>query len=98
VVVVDDSRKAIGLLDDEALHAIPERSLGSVALTSVMRRQPDGWVVQATGEQSVATVVTAMQRLGTGAAAVCGPGGRIDGIVLAGDLQAALSRRSAQRT
>jgi Zn-dependent protease len=98
VVVEDDSRKAIGLVDDEALHAIPEQSLGGVAVTSVMRRQPDGWVVEATGDQSVATVVIAMQHLGIGAAAVRGLGGRIDGIVLAGDLQAALSRRSAPRT
>jgi Zn-dependent protease len=98
VVVQDDARQAIGLLDDEALQAIPERSLEDVALTSVMRRQPDGWVVQATGDQSIATVVMAMQHLGIGAAAVRGPSGRIDGIVLAADLQAALSRRSAPRT
>jgi Zn-dependent protease len=98
VVVEDDARRAIGLLDDEALQAIPEQSLGGVSLTSVMRRQPDGWVVQATGDQSVATVVMAMQHLGIGAAAVRGPGGRIDGIVLAGDLQAALSRRPGSRT
>jgi len=98
VVVQDDARQAIGLLDDEALQAIPERSLEDVALTSVMRRQPDGWVVQATGDQSIATVVMAMQHLGIGAAAVRGPSGRIDGIVLAADLQAALSRGSAPRT
>jgi Zn-dependent protease/CBS domain-containing protein len=98
VVVEDDSRTAIGILDDEALHAIPEQSLGGVAVTSVMRRQPDGWVVEATPDQSIATVVIAMQHLGIGAAAVRGPGGRIDGIVLASDLQAALSRRSAPRT
>ena len=97
VVVEDDARNAIGLLDDEALHAIPEQSLGGVAVTSVMRRQPDGWVVQATGEQSIATVVIAVQHLGIGAVAVRGPGGRIDGIVLAGDLQAALSRRPGPR-
>jgi Zn-dependent protease len=98
VVVEDDARRAIGLLDDEALHAIPEHALGDVPVTAVMRRQPDGWVVQATGDQSVATVVMAMQYLGIGAAAVRGPGGRIDAVVLASDLQAALSRRPGLRT
>jgi len=97
VVVEDDSRQAIGLLDDEALRAIPEQSLGGVAVTAVMRRQPDGWVVQATPDQSVAVVVTAMQRLGIGEVGVRGPEGRIDGIVLAGDLEAALSRRPVPR-
>ena len=98
VVVEDDARNAIGLLDDEALQAIPEQSLGGVAVTAVMRRQPDGWVVEATGDQSIATVVMAMQHLGIGAAAVRGPGGRIDAVVLAGDLQAALSRGPGLRT
>ena len=42
VVVEDDARNAIGLLDDEALLAIPEQSRGGVVITSVMRPQPDG--------------------------------------------------------
>ena len=94
VVVEDDLGRAVGLLDDEALQAIPEQSRDSVAVTSVMRRQPDGWVVEAAPDQSIAAVVGAMQRLGIGAVPVRGPGGRIAGIVLAGDLEAALSRRS----
>jgi Zn-dependent protease len=98
VVVEDDARNAIGLLDDEALHAIPEQSLESVSVTSVMRQQPDGWVVDATPDQSVATVVHTMQQLGIGAVPVRGPDGRIDGIILAGDLEAALSRGPAPRT
>ena len=51
VIVEDDLRNAIGLLDDEALSAIPERSLGGVPVTSVMRAQPVGWVVDATPDQ-----------------------------------------------
>lgn len=98
VVVEDDRRNAIGLLDDEALDAIPERSLGGVLVTSVMRQQPDGWVVQATPDQSIASVVMTMQSLGIGAVPVRGPDGRIGGIVLAGDLEAALSRGPAART
>jgi Zn-dependent protease len=97
VLVEDDRRNAIGLLDDEALSAIPEQSMGSVAVTSVMRQQPDGWVVEATPDQSIATVVMTMQHLGIGAVPVRGPDGRIGGIVLAGDLDAALSRRPAPR-
>ncbi|HEY8823189.1 MAG TPA: site-2 protease family protein [Dermatophilaceae bacterium] len=98
VVVEDDLRNPIGLLDDDALRAIPEQSRASVSVTSLMLRQPDGWVVEATPDQSIATVVGAMQRLGIGAVPVRGPGGRIEGIVLAGDLEAALSRGSAPRT
>ncbi|MBE3073480.1 MAG: peptidase M50 [Actinobacteria bacterium] len=98
VVVEDDGRNAIGLLDDEALNAIPEQSLGGVAVTAVMHRQPDGWVLEATGDQSIAAVVIVMQNLGIGAVPVRGPDGRIEGIVLAGDLEAALSRRPASPT
>ena len=98
VVVEDDLRNPIGLLDDDALRAIPEQSRASVSVTSLMLRQPDGWVVEATPDQSIATVVGAMQRLGIGAVPVRGPGGRIEGIVIAGDLEAALSRGSAPRT
>ncbi len=98
VVVEDESGNPIGLLEDDALRAIPELSRGSVPVTSVMVRQPDGWVVEATPDQSIATVVSAMQRLGIGAVPVRGPDGRIDGIVLAADLEAALSRGSARRT
>ena len=98
MIVEDNGRSAIGLLDDDALQAIPEQSLASVPVTAVMRQQPDGWVVEASPEQSIATVVNAMQRLGVGAVPVRGPDGRISGIVLAGDLQAALSRGPASRT
>ena len=98
VVIEDDGRNAIGLLDDDALRAIPEQSLGGVSVTSVMRQQPDGWVVEATPDQSIATVVMAMQGLGIGAVPVRGPDGQISGIVLAPDLEAALSRRPAPRT
>jgi len=98
VIVEDERRNAIGLVDDAALGAIPEQSLGGVLVTSVMRQQPDGWVVQAGPDQSIAPVVMAMQRLGIGAVPVRGPDGRIGGIVLVGDLEAALSRGPGPRT
>lgn len=98
VIIEDDAHQAIGLLDDEALQAIPAQSLADVAVTAVMRQQPHGWVVDASGEQSIAAVVVAMQQLGIGAVPVRIPDGRIAGIVLAGDLQAALSRRPVQPT
>jgi len=98
VVVEDEGGNALGLLEDDALREIPELSRASVRVTSVMLRQPDGWVVEATPDQSIATVVSAMQRLGIGAVPVRGPDGRIDGIVLAADLEAALSRGAARRT
>lgn len=96
--VIEDGGKAIGLLDHGALNAIPEESLDGVPVSAVMLRQPDGWVVEATPDQSVATVVKTMQTLGIGAVPVRGPDGRIGGIVLVGDLEAALSRGPAPRT
>jgi Zn-dependent protease len=98
VIIEDDAHTAIGLLDDEALQAIPQQSLTDVVVTAVMRQQPAGWVVDASPDQSIAAVVVAMQRLGIGAVPVRIPDGRIAGIVLAGDLQAALSRRPVQPT
>jgi Zn-dependent protease len=98
VVVENEWRQAIGLLDDEALQAIPAQSLQAVSVTSVMRGQPDGWVVDASPDQSIATVVAAMQHLGVRAVPVRGPDTQIVGIVLAGDLEAALSRRPAPPT
>ncbi len=98
VVIEDEGRKPLGLLDDEALRAIPEQSRALVSVTSVMLQQPDGWVVEATPDQSIATVVGAMQRLGIRAVPVRGPDGRIGGIVLASDLEAALSRGAAPRS
>jgi Zn-dependent protease/CBS domain-containing protein len=98
VVIEDDARRPIGLLDDDALRAIPEQSLPGVSVTAVMRQQPEGWVVEALPDQSIAVVVVAMQRLGIGAVPVRGPDGRIAGIVLAADLEAALSRRPASPT
>jgi len=95
VVVEDEAGSAIGLLDDEALRAIPEQSLRNVAVTSVMHQQPEGWVVEATPDQSIATVVGVMQHFGIRAVPVRWPGGAVAGIVLAGDLEAALSRRPA---
>lgn len=98
VVVEDDARQAIGLLDDEALGGIPEPSLAGVLVTSVMRQQPDGWVVDATPEQSIATVWMTMGQLRTLTVAVRGPDGRIGAIVLATDIAAALSRGPSPRT
>jgi CBS domain-containing protein len=98
VVVEDDGYHAIGLLDDDALGGIPAQSLEGVLVTSVMRQQPDGWVVDASPDQSIEPVVMAMQTLGIGAVPVRGPDGRIGGIVLVGDLQAALSRGPRPRT
>jgi CBS domain-containing protein len=98
VVIEDDGYDAIGLLDDDALGGIPEESLGRVLVTSVMRRQPDGWVVDATPDQSIEPVVMTMQKLGIGAVPVRGPDRRINGIVMVGDLEAALSRGPGPRT
>jgi CBS domain-containing protein len=98
VVVQDELGNAVGLLDDEALRAIPEQALGDVSVVSVMRQQPDGWVVEATPDQSIATVVMTMQHLGIGVVPVRGPDGRIGGIILAADLETALSQRPAPRT
>jgi CBS domain-containing protein len=95
VIVEDDEGRAIGLLDDQALLTIPEQSRAGVTVTGVMLRQPGDWVVDAAPDQSIATVVIVMQQQGISAVPVRGPDGGIAGIVLASDLEAALSRRPA---
>jgi Zn-dependent protease/CBS domain-containing protein len=95
VIVEDDGGRAIGLLDDQALLTIPEQSRAGVTVTGVMLRQPGDWVVDAAPDQSIATVVIVMQQQGISAVPVRGPDGGIAGIVLASDLEAALSRRPA---
>ena len=65
---------------------------------AAVRRQPAGWVVDAEPDAAVTPVVETMQTLQVGAVPVRPRSGRIEGIVLAGDLEAALSRGAAART
>lgn len=76
----------VGILDLQALRAIPADLLGQTPATAVLHQQPLGWVVDAAPEGPITPVVTAMQVIGAGTIAVRGPHGRVDGVVLASDL------------
>src|SRR4051794_9853120 len=98
VVVVAPDGTAVGLVDDDALLGIPEDARPVTPVMAAVRRQPDGWVVDVEPDAAVPPVVETMQTLQVGAVPVRPRSGRIEGIVLAGDLEAALSRGTAART
>lgn len=99
VVVVDPTGAELGLVDDDALRGIPEPLLASTPVSAVMRAQPRGWVALASPSEPVTTIAETMQRLGVDAVPVrVSPGAPLAGIVLAGDLEDALSRRPPGRT
>ncbi len=98
VVVVAADGTALGLVDDDALLGIPEEARPVTPVTAAVQRQPAGWVVDAEPDAAVTPVVETMQTLQVGAVPVRPRSGRIEGIVLAGDLEAALSRGAAAHT
>jgi Zn-dependent protease len=98
VVVVAGDGTALGLVDDDALSGIPEDVRRVTPVMAAVRRQPAGWVVDADPGAPVTAVVETMQTLQVSAVPVRPPSGRIEGIVLAGDLEAALSRGATART
>jgi len=99
VVIVDPTGAELGLVDDDALRGIPEPLLASTPVSAVMRAQPRGWVALASPSEPVTTIAETMQRLGVDAVPVrVAPGEPLGGIVLAGDLEDALSRRPSRRT
>jgi Zn-dependent protease len=98
VIVVAADGTALGLVDDDALLGIPEEARPVTPVTAAVQRQPAGWVVDAEPDAAVTPVVETMQTLQVGAVPVRPRSGRIEGIVLAGDLEAALSRGAAART
>ncbi|HET7659765.1 MAG TPA: site-2 protease family protein [Oryzihumus sp.] len=99
VVVVDPTGAELGLVDDDALRGIPEPLLASTPVSAVMRAQPSGWVALASPSEPVTTIAETMQRLGVDAVPVrVAAGAPLAGIVLAGDLEDALSRRPRGRT
>jgi Zn-dependent protease/CBS domain-containing protein len=98
VIVVGEDGTALGLVDDDALLGIPEDARPVTPVMAAVRQQPDGWVVDAEPDAAVTPVVETMQTLQVGAVPVRPRSGRIEGIVLAGDLEAALSRGAAART
>ncbi len=78
--------------------ASPRRPAPLTPVMAVVRRQPAGWVVDADPDAPVTTVVETMQALQVDAVPVRTRSGRVEGIVLADDLEAALSRGASART
>jgi Zn-dependent protease len=99
VVVVDAAGHEVGLVDDDALGGIPPAVRSSTPLTALMRTQPAGWVVTASPDEPVTGVAETMQRLGLLAVPIrTSAGAEVRAIVLASDLQDALSRGPSART
>ena len=99
VVVLDPHGAEVGLVDDDALRGIPEGMRAGTPVSAVMRSQPAGWVALAVPGEPVTTIAETMQQLGIGAVPVrTSAGGPLVAIVLAEDLEEALSRRTSGRT
>jgi Zn-dependent protease len=86
VVAVDPTGHPVGILDREALARVPGVLHATTPVTTVLRRQPDGWVVTARPDDPVTDVVVTMQRLRTPVVAVRAPDGPLLGLVHARDV------------
>ncbi|MBA2694854.1 MAG: peptidase M50 [Actinobacteria bacterium] len=75
-----------GLVDTEALQAVPPGASAQTRVAAVAQRQPPGWVVDARPDDAVTDVVLAMQTHRTPVVAVRLPDGSVPAIVLAADL------------
>ena len=98
VVVVAADGTALGVVDDDALLGIPEEARPVTPVMAAVRRQPAGWVVDAEPDAAVTPVVETMQTLQVGAVPVRPRSGRIEGIVLAGDLYHYPEERTTGKT
>lgn len=90
VVVTDEGGQAVGLVDDEALRGMPGHALATTPVTAVMRSQPPGFLITAVPEDAITDVITTMADFGLDIVAVRRPGGGVEGVVLARDLETAL--------
>lgn len=86
LVAVDPAGRPVGILDREALARVPGVLYATTPVVTVLRRQPEGWVVTARPEDPVTDVVVAMQRLRTPVVAVRTPDGGLLGLVHARDV------------
>ena len=98
VIAVDDSGRPVGIVDVVAANAVDAGHRGQASVSSVVARQPDGWVVVAEpGSSDVSAVIDAIV---SGAKTpqgmlqivlVVDPSGRSLGTVSLADLDAALA-------
>lgn len=86
LVAVDPTGRPVGILDREALARVPGVLHGTTPVTTVLQRQPEGWVITARPGDPVTDVVVAMQTLRTPLVAVRTPEGPLLGLVRARDV------------
>ena len=97
VVVVAGDGTALGLVDDDALSGIPEDVRRVTPVMAAVRGSPPGGSSTPTPAPRSPRWWRPCRRCRS-APCRCGALGRIEGIVLAGDLEAALSRGATART
>ncbi len=85
-VVTGPDGSPIGLVDEQALRAVPTTGQATTPVSSVALRQPPGWVLTATPEQSVVDVVASMQAMQSPVVAVQLPNGDVPAVIFAADL------------
>ncbi len=91
VVVVDALGVPVGVVDDAAVAAVPAERWPWLDVTAVSRRVEPTQVLGATlaGDELIAALTTAP----AGAYPILGAGGRVLGVLVAADVEAALARR-----
>lgn len=75
-----------GMVDSQALQAVPPAASSQTPVAAVAQRQPVGWVVDTRPDDPVTDVVVAMQTHHTPVVAVRLPDGTVPAVVLAADL------------
>lgn len=90
-VVVDAHGAPVGLIDHDALRAVPPGAIDSTPVSAVTTRGPDGWAVDLTPGREAMELVTAFQESRSRIVAVS-EGGVLRGIVRVERVNAALAR------
>jgi Zn-dependent protease len=92
-VVVDTSGMPIGLVDADALAAVPGAAIGQTPVLSVTRPMPPDWVVDVDPNGPITPVLAPLSRQPAGLVAIRW-GGRVLGVVSVAAVNAAASARA----
>lgn len=91
-VVVDAAGHPVGLIDHDAVRAVPADRVETTAVAAVTSHLPTGWSTEVGGPTPTLDLVRAFQTSGSGVVAVT-DAGRLRGVVRAERLNAALRGR-----
>lgn len=85
-LVTGESGAPIGIVDPTALAAVPAGGRSNTPVSAICVRQPQGWVVQGQGNDTVLEVVASMQTMQSPVVAIRTPDGQVNAVIFANDL------------